>query len=87
MRKLPIVIDNVDSLPQWPRYSNTKEEYLDIESFSQMTVRTKLREKECEFLKDPGRYLQQETSGSTKNVPAKSIWSLMVPVYILCSLY
>lgn len=73
-RKLPIVIDNVDSLPRWPRHTDTEEEYLDVGSFFQMTVRTKpgeQKEQKCEFLKDPEGFLQQETSGSTKNSRAK----------------
>ena len=73
-RKLPIVVDNVDSLPRWSRHSGTKEECLDVGSFFKMTLRTKSgeqKEQKCEFLKDPEEFLQQETSGSTKNSPAK----------------
>ena len=86
-RNLPIVVDNVDSLPRWPRHSDTEEEYLDMESFSQMTVRTKLREQHCEFLKDPEAFLQQKTSGSTKRFPVKTIWSIMATVYIILCLF
>ncbi|XP_028408724.1 bile salt-activated lipase-like [Dendronephthya gigantea] len=57
---LPIVVDNVDSLPTWPRYSVGKEEYLDMDSFSQMTVRTKLREMHCDFFMDPEGFLKDK---------------------------
>ncbi|CAB4003973.1 Hypothetical predicted protein [Paramuricea clavata] len=62
-RTLPIVVDKVDILPLWPQHSDINEEFLDMESFSRMTVRTKLREKHCEFLNDPEGFIEKETSG------------------------
>ncbi|XP_046846337.1 acetylcholinesterase-like [Xenia sp. Carnegie-2017] len=55
--KLPIVLNNIDSLPKWPKYSIQKQEYLDMGSYSKMNVGTKLRDKHCEFLKDPKAFL------------------------------
>ena len=59
------MVDNVDTLPLWPQHSDSNEEFLDMESFSQMTVRTKLREKHCEFLNDPERFIEKTTSDLT----------------------
>jgi hypothetical protein len=82
-RKLPIVVDKVDSLPLWPQHSESNEEFLDMESFSQMTVRTKLREKHCEFLNDPEAFIEKETSASTKNFITLRAWLTMVAFYII----
>ena len=51
--KLPLTVNNVNTLPEWPSYTSSKEEYLDMRSLSQMVVGTKLRKKYCEFLMDP----------------------------------
>ncbi|CAB4026909.1 Hypothetical predicted protein, partial [Paramuricea clavata] len=82
-RKLPIVVDKFDSLPLWPQYSDSNEEFLDMESFSQMTVRTKLREKYCTFLNDPEGFIKKETSGSTKNFINLRAWLTMVAFYVI----
>ena len=55
--KLPIVLKNIDSLPKWPKYTITDQEYLDMDDLSKMVVRKELREKYCEFHKNPNRFL------------------------------
>ena len=82
-RKLPITVDNVTSLPSWSQYSDSKEEFLDLESFSKVSVKTKLREKHCKFLADPENFVTKPTSGSGGNVRGvKSIWFFMAAVCI-----
>ena len=75
------MVDDVNTLPLWPQHSDSNEEFLDMESFSQMTVRTKLREKHCEFLSDPEGFIEKATSGSTKNVITLRAWLTMVAFY------
>ena len=41
---------------------NSSREYLDMESGSQMIVRKRLREKYCEFLRDPEGYTKRHAS-------------------------
>ena len=60
---LPLVINDVDSLPNWPRYTNSNREYLEMESLSRMIIGKRLREKHCNFLKDPVGF-------TTKNKPS-----------------
>ncbi|XP_028406018.1 cholinesterase-like isoform X2 [Dendronephthya gigantea] len=50
---LPLVLNQINNLPTWPRHTITTQEFLDMGSLSQMKIGTKLREKYCEFLKDP----------------------------------
>ena len=83
-KQLPIMLDNVTSLPTWPEYTNRKEEFLDMESFSQMTVRTKLRETHCEFIKDPEGFLEKATSGSGR-ILLSLAWLIMVAVFFYLS--
>jgi hypothetical protein len=80
---LPIKEDNVTNLPKWPQYIDGEQEFLDMESFSQMTVRTKLRETHCEFLKDPEGYVEKVQSDSERNL-LKPAWLIMAAI---CSLY
>ena len=48
-----------------------------------MTVRTKLREKHCEFLSDPEGFIEKAKSGSTKNVITLRAWLTMVAFYVI----
>jgi hypothetical protein len=77
-RKLPIVVGKISSLPTWPKFTESKEEFLDMDSFSQMTVRTKLRETHCKFLKDPEGFLEQVTTCSTRIFVTTSAWFVII---------
>ena len=77
------MVDNVNALPTWPQHSDSEEEFLDMESYSQMTVRTKLRKTHCEFLKDPEGFLEQVTSGSTRNFLTTPTWFIMAVIYVI----
>ena len=84
-RQLPIVVGNVDSLPTWPRYSNGKEEFLDMDSFSQTTVRKSIRDKHCDFLMDPEGFLKREetTSASTRDFFTLYTYLIAVKIALL----
>ena len=77
------MVNKVDTLPTWPQHSDSKEEFLDMESYSQMTVRTKLRKTHCEFLKDPEGFLEQVTSGSTRNFLTTPAWFIMAAISVI----
>ena len=77
------MVGNVDNLPTWPEHTNSKEEFLDMDSFSQMTVKTKLRETHCQFLEDPEGFLEQGTSGSTRDFITTSAWFIVISVVFL----
>lgn len=77
-KTLPIIVDKVDSLPYWPRHTNSKEEFLDMGSYSQMTVGTNLRKKQCNFLMDPEGFTEETTSSATTNFfTAISAWFII----------
>ncbi|XP_046863864.1 acetylcholinesterase-like [Xenia sp. Carnegie-2017] len=50
--KLPKDFENVN-LPNWPLHTPNGEEYLKMESLNKMVVKTKLREKYCDFWSTP----------------------------------
>ena len=82
---LPIIVDKVDNLPYWPRHTNKKEEFLDMGSFSQMTVGKNLRKKQCEFLRDPEGFTDKKTSGAATNFFTEiSAWFLIIMSFNLC---
>ena len=84
---LPIIVDKVDNLPYWPRHTNKKEEFLDMGSYSQMTVGKKLRKKQCEFLRDPEGFTEEITSGAATNfVTEISAWFIINIIIMSCNL-
>ena len=64
--KLPVVVEKVDDLPKWPKFTNASREFLDMESLSRMLVGKRLREKYCSFLDDPEGFIENEDKVSTK---------------------
>ncbi|XP_046863092.1 acetylcholinesterase-like isoform X2 [Xenia sp. Carnegie-2017] len=50
--ELPEEFENVN-LPNWPLHSPNGEEYLEMQSLNRMIVKTKLREKYCDFWSTP----------------------------------
>jgi hypothetical protein len=75
------VVKNINSLPTWPRYTNSKEEFLDIEGFYRMTVKRKLRKAHCEFLKDPEGFLEKVTSSSISSL-LKPAWLFLASFFL-----
>lgn len=57
---LPKDFENVN-LPNWPRHTPNGEEYLKMQSLNKMVVKTKLREKYCDFWNTPMYALYRST--------------------------
>ena len=80
-RTFPIIVDEVDSLPEWPRHTIGKDVYLDMGSYHHVTVKTNLRKKQCEFLTDPEGFTEEITSCAKTNLfTSISFWFITTTI-------
>ena len=84
--KFPFPVNKVNSLPKWPKFTDSKREYIDMESLSRMIIKTRLRETYCDFWKDPVKFTKQATTSVAVEHNAQEVSSLLV-VAILITLF